>query len=105
MSLRDDVTMAHLRDPQPGDRFHEMYSFWVYVLGVTNGVVIYCEANPPCTLPNDAKLTVATQAQFLARFSYGAIPGSWISYADGGNDVSGWAEHLLAHKPSDVKTT
>jgi hypothetical protein len=28
-------TMEALKDPQVGDRFHEMYSFWLFILAVT----------------------------------------------------------------------
>lgn len=40
MEDRDIATMAHLRDPKVGDRFHEMYSVWMHVIARVGPVVI-----------------------------------------------------------------
>lgn len=37
---RHVATMAHLRDPQVGDRFHEMYSAWMHVIARPGPVVV-----------------------------------------------------------------
>ena len=87
------LTLQALRDPQPGDRFHEMYSYWVYVVRRDGNEVWYCEANPPCKFPQDAKLTKTTVEKMLKHFTndlntYGPTP--WVRLSDRGNDVKGW---------------
>lgn len=86
-------TMAALADPQVGDRFHEMYGFYVYVVAVNGDEVVTLEGSPPVTFPNGAiKRRTQTKAEFLKRLSYGSIPGSWVMLSERGNDVTGWEE-------------
>lgn len=81
------------KNPRVGDRFHEMYSFYVYVVGLDGDRIFTLEASPPCTLPDDGKLREQTLQDFRTRFHYGTIPGTWVHLADRSNDVSGWLEH------------
>lgn len=37
---RDAATMAHLHNPQVGDRFHEMYSVWMHVIARPGPLVV-----------------------------------------------------------------
>lgn len=83
-------TQEALLDPQVGDRFHEMYSFWVYVVSVVDNRVITMEANPPCEFPNDGKVWSGTKEEFKKRFYYDSIDEPWIMLSNRGSDVSGW---------------
>jgi len=96
------LTLQALQDPQPGDRFHEMYSYWIYVVHRDGEEVWYCEANPPCSFPTDAKLTKTTVPKMFERFTtVGHLlhinPGkrsAWIRLSERGNDVSGWNREM-----------
>ena len=100
------LTTEHILNPQVGDRFHEMYSFWMYIVHIetySDGVkYIYAmDFNPPCELPTDGKLKRYTPRGFQERFFYGTgdlKTQSWLSYCDC-KDVSGWYEgHIKAGK-------
>jgi hypothetical protein len=83
-----------LADPQPGDRWHEMYSFWLYVIWREGDEVAWCSAAAPCTFPADAKFHVGTLADWRERMTYrgdGPLADESVMWlADRGNDVSGW---------------
>lgn len=92
-------------EPQVGDRFHEMYSFWMYVVHMDGEYVVAMEASPPCTVPDDGRLRrFASHDAFRAAYAYGTIPGYWVQLADRGNDVSGWYEQLLPDLPPEAET-
>jgi hypothetical protein len=98
-----DATREAFADPQVGDRFQEMYSFWVFVVRVDGQHVTTLEASPPCTVPDDGKLRhFATHEQYREAYRYGTNPGYWVRLADRGNDVSGWYEELLPDFPFDA---
>jgi hypothetical protein len=82
-------------DPQVGDLFTEMYSYWLYVIGRSGNMVTIMEANPPCILPEDGKVSSLTVEDFRKRFSYGSIDGFWVSLVKRGTDVSGWLRNPL----------
>lgn len=86
----DLLTEQAFMDPQIGDRFHEMYSFWVYVVARTGNYITTMEASPPCEFPKDGKVQSYLLEDFRKRFSYESIPGYWVALRDRGNDVSGW---------------
>lgn len=89
------ATEAMMDDPRVGDRFQEMYSFWMYIVGRDGQCVTVMEANPPCTLPDDGKLrTFPTVEDFKRAYAYGHKPerGYWIWEAGTGHNVNGWAE-------------
>jgi len=86
------ATAAAMADPQPGDRFTEMYAFYVVVLRRDAGSVVFMEINPPCQLPHDGKVGKMHVEDFRRRFAYGSIPGYWVRLIDRGMDVSGWEE-------------
>jgi hypothetical protein len=89
---RDAETAAAFENPQTGDRFQEMYSFWVYVVDRKGNYVTTMEASPPCSFPDDGKVNHYSLAGFRERFSYGSIPGYWVALAGRGHDVEGWLE-------------
>jgi hypothetical protein len=80
------LTLAHMNNPQSGDRFTEMFNFWVYVWDVSeDGAITTHEANPPCELPRDAKIrTYKNAAEFRKSFAYGEhMPGKfWVKFID-----------------------
>jgi hypothetical protein len=79
-----------MKYPQVGDRFTEMCSFWLYVVAVEGDSVTTMEATGPCEFPKDGKVKKQNAEEFRRRFAYGSIPGYWVTYCDGGNDVEGW---------------
>ena len=86
----DRVTEDALADPRVGDRFHEMHSFWLYVVRRDGDIVTTMEGSPPMTLPDDGKVRVQTVAELRGRLAYGNIPGYWVRLRDRGNNVEGW---------------
>jgi hypothetical protein len=68
-------------DPQPGDLFQEMYSFWMLVTKVTpGGPVQVREAAPPTRLSEGEgrTRTFPDADAFRRAYAYDAIPGYWI---------------------------
>jgi hypothetical protein len=88
----DAKTEKAFSNPQVGDRFTEMYSFWLYVVGKNGDKVATIEASPPCSFPEDGKLKVQTVEDFRNRFAYGSISGYSLHFVDGDNNVEGWFE-------------
>jgi hypothetical protein len=84
-------TEVALLDPRVGDRFHEMYSFWCYVVAVEGDMVTTMEASPPCSFPEDGKIKTMSKAELVQRFCL-SFHGPWVMLADRDNDVSGWLE-------------
>lgn len=86
--LRDAETAMHFTDPQPGDRFHEVFSHWVYVVEVTDrGRVVTHEfgAHPSAYRAGAAHYTreVYFSRESFARYHrYGTRPGYWMTYCD-----------------------
>ena len=89
---RKDLTMDALCNPQVGDVFTEMYSFWIHVLKVSEGYVWALEGHGGQTMPRDGHLMKLTRAQFIAKYSYGSIPGAWVYLVKRQVDFSGWLE-------------
>lgn len=83
-------TLEHFENPLKGDRFHEMYSFWVYVWDIlSDGTIITHEASPPCELPKDAKIvSYPNKEAFRKRFEYqspklkGKFSVQWCNTSD-----------------------
>ena len=89
------ATDAMMADPRVGDRFTEMYAFWMYVVARDGERVVTMQANPPCTLPDDGTLReFATVDDFKAAYAYGNKPdaGYWIREAGWVHNVEGWAQ-------------
>lgn len=81
-----------MQSPRPGDRFTEMYSFWLYILEVNGDEITYMEASAPCTLPKDGTVRTSSLDEFRERFSYQGIDGYWITFVDHDNNVAGWKD-------------
>ena len=89
--VSDTETGKAMENPKVGDRFSEMFSFYVYVIGLDGNMITTMEGSPPCELPKDGEAKTMTLEQFRKRFAYNSIPGYWVRYVDGGHDVEGWA--------------
>lgn len=86
------ATAEHMAHPRIGDRFHEMYSYWVHVVAVEPQIVVECYS-PPVQQPK--KRTFATVEDFKRAYAYGSIPGYTVQYCDNlleSPDGSGRAE-------------
>jgi hypothetical protein len=94
--LGQQKTAEAFAHPEVGDHFHELYSFRVFVLHVSedDGPVITMEASAPCTLPDDGKIIIFDSADdYRRRYSYGTIDGYRVMLAGRGKAVSGWLEY------------
>lgn len=70
----EQLTDQHIADPQVGDLFHEMYSYWVKVIARDGDTLtVNCSA--------DGKLTM-TVSKFQGRYAYKSIPGYSIMFYD-----------------------
>jgi len=101
------LTAEAFADPRPGDRFHEMFSFWVVVVSAGADGVKAMEGGGPVNLrrgrlpdgeivepfPERARVCwYATADDFRAAFRYRTIDGYTVLLAGRGLDVSGWLE-------------
>lgn len=86
-------THQAILNPRKGDRFHEFYCHWVYVVKVTKYSVWTMSASSPCTFPEDAKLEKRSRKDFRNFYSYknpDLKNKYWIKLCDRNNDVDGW---------------
>ena len=63
-------TAEHLSNPQPGDRFTERYSIWLYVTARDADQVTVHHASSPCTFPSGATVQTLTVEEFRQRFTF-----------------------------------
>ena len=89
-----EATRLAMDDPQVGDRFSEMLSFWVYVIHRDGDLVTTIEGSPPVSFPQQGTVVTYTVKEMKERFGYGVIGGYWILLHDRGNNVEGWHEHV-----------
>lgn len=92
-------TAEAMFNPQVGDRFHEFFSFWVYVLKRTDREITIMEASSPCELPKDGKVWKGSIEQFRVRYAYKGILGYSVLLCDRGNDVTGWLDGENIEEP------
>jgi hypothetical protein len=93
MHLNDetaDRTAEAFDAPRVGDRFQEMYTFWLYVVAIEPKVVVL-RGSAPITFPDGAeRVEYDTVEDFRKAYAYGSIPGYWVRLTDRDNDVTGW---------------
>lgn len=106
---QDRATAEAFAAPKPGDRFHEMYSWWVVVVSAGgDGVKVMCGSGPTNItrgrfpdgeivepFPGRAQVRwFATADDFRAAYSVKTMPGRYtVMLADRGKiDVTGWLE-------------
>lgn len=85
-------TDAAFDDPQVGDRFSEMLTHWVYIVGREGDQVAVLARSAPCTFPEDGELWRGSVGEFKKRYGNRYIPGYTILLEDRGNCVEGWLE-------------
>ena len=88
----DIRTHEAMMNPQVGDRFHEFFHHWVYVVKVTPCYVWTMSASAPCEFPKDGKLERRTKKAFIEFYSYKSpnLPDRyWINLCDRGADAAG----------------
>ena len=92
-AVGQEDTERAFASPTVGQRFHEMYSYWVYVVAVEDdGRIVTLEGTPPVEFPDTAlRWEYADADEFRARFAYKSIPGYSVSLYGDGHDVTGWA--------------
>jgi hypothetical protein len=91
-------TNEAMDDPRPGDRYQEMYSFWMYVVAVrSDGAIIVAEGSPPVTFPQQATFRGFGNADaFRRHYSYnGNTPGYFVRLASRDENVTGWLEYAV----------
>ena len=72
------LTAERMADPQPGDRFHEMYSFWVQVVARIGRTVVFQEVSGA----SNGDLQALPVEKFAERWAYKCIPGYSVLYHD-----------------------
>ena len=88
-AARLQVQAEAARDPQPGDLWSEMCSYWIHVVAREGERVTCLHAGGPCTFPQDGKFWEGTVAAFAAEW------GTYSLYGRG-HDVSGWLDRWRA---------
>jgi hypothetical protein len=95
VSRYDEVkaaTEAAFASPQVGDRFHEMYSFWMYVVDIEDdGHIVTAHGH---SFPHEAEFRRFPSAVALREH------WRYMLLASRGEDVTGW--RAAARKVSDV---
>jgi hypothetical protein len=86
-----ELSKIALADPQPGDHWHEMYSWHMFVLDVTDGIVTSIHASPPCSFPKDGKIEKRSIDAFRKWLSYGSIDGTWAHCLERNHNINGWS--------------
>lgn len=88
----EQATYEAMEDPQVGDRFTEMYSFWVIVVHRAGEQVATLEGSPPITFPDEGMLRTYSLEKFRERFRYStdSVKGYWVQLVDRGYDIEGW---------------
>lgn len=87
-----EETEQAVNDPQPGDRFTEMYTFHLYVVERKGDYVTTIECGAPATLPDDGIIRTQSLECFKKRLSYGTIAGYWVRLVCRGADISWYTE-------------
>lgn len=82
-------------EPKVGMLFHEMYSYWLYVVDVNGDIVTTLESGAPCTFPDGDSVKVwrGTVEEFSERWAYKGIIGFSMDIHSEDHDVAGWAKH------------
>ncbi len=67
----DTATLDHFKHPQVGDRFHEMYSFWIHVTALAGDTITveeYADSEPP------KQRIFATWEDWRKAYTYESMP-------------------------------
>ena len=105
MIEEDRCTAEAFADPQPGDRFCEMFSFWLYVVARDKAMVTTIEAGVPGEFPKDGTIRVQTVKDFAARFAHrpdDPTTGYWMTLRGRSHDVSWFVKQTVAPDPREA---
>lgn len=84
--LADDAMDRAVENPQPGDRFHEIFSAWLYVVGrVGDAVVAHEFGGHPSEYDAQAvriETRLYSPAGLRRHLAYKGRPGYWMRYCD-----------------------
>jgi hypothetical protein len=88
------LTAEHMENPQVGDRFHEVYSWWVYVVDRQGDQLVIAEGRArPSDFPDGATFCTMTVQEFRQKNTYRSIPGYSVDYCDTDpKTVEGWLD-------------
>ncbi len=89
-------TEEAMQDPQVGDEFTEMYTFFFFVIAREGDRITVMETPPerPCVLPRDGIVKVMTLDEFKQAYSYdGGKSGYWVRLCQRGVNVDGWVRN------------
>lgn len=89
-----EATALAMDNPQIGDRYQEMFSFWMFVVGREDDVITTLEAAAPCSFPEDGKARRFDSLEaFREHWGYGTAGlGYWVRLSGRGYDVGGWLD-------------
>lgn len=74
-----DETRQALADPKPGDRYHEMFSWWTVVVAVTDGWgITVLQAGGPFNLVRGRVRNEETPVQRRKRIESGEPYAEWV---------------------------
>lgn len=97
---RHKATDAAIRDPRPGDRYAEMYSFDLFVIHVECDAVVTleCTRGDGVIMPRDGEMRIQSKEEFRKRLSYSSGKGYyWVSLVQRDFNVEGWHEFAIAN--------
>ena len=89
-----EPTVEALRQPRPGDMFHEFFTHWVIVIDVTETRVLWVTASGGSVRGSVAEWEphTASRDAFFARYMYESRASSWVRLSRRDWPVEGLAE-------------
>jgi hypothetical protein len=89
---RDRLTAEAFANPRVGDRFHEFFSYWVFVVAIEGDRVMVMTASSPATLPDEGEIKVfESHDAYRQHFAYRSMSGYSVTLAGRDTNVVGWA--------------
>lgn len=81
-----DVALRHLRNPKKGDRFTELYEFWVHVVLVEDDNIVleeYAKNDEHCVPANVKRTLIVHRDHVPIRYTYRTQPDNpWLEYVN-----------------------
>jgi hypothetical protein len=93
------MTPEKMKNPQAGDYFSEMMSFYCFILKHEDGQVIYMEVHGGQTITRDGKIVISSYQEFHDHLQYDsdAMKGKyWVDYRGQYSliTISEWLEYF-----------
>lgn len=83
-----------------GDRFHEMFSYWICVISINGDMITTIEGHPSNAL--NMSIKTSTKENLSKRLRYTSLDDCWVVYCD--TDIDKVNSYLQAHKDAIKKT-